>query len=939
MKEAFWGLLIILLGLFGVVVVNLFQNVTVDNDRIYYLLKETTEAAAYDAIDLTNYRLTGNMRMVEDKFVENFTRRFAENVTIGNYIIAIEDINELPPKMSLRIRSGISSLNGEDFGLLNRVDGIIEAKYNLDELTSFLCKDKTSTECDKIIKKYKTKVTIEESESGENQCKTDITGDELECIPGDLKFIEWTDHNLPTGVCSDETAPKKVIRKAKYKQCECTSSGVKWSDEKTKEVSANPVKSGNQYTYTWTFTTSTDVRAINESISARLRIDICTTSIGIQVPENYKQLKPGVTSSTTFVACPAGGIKVPQDTVFNVRASYVPANAINREVIWTKSNNNINLKWAGESYAKTNPNMRTCVLNDSKNPTNCFSTNVVTAQKVNAGQTVTSNINAKNYRRQNQTATCKVTIWDGVPDKIGCENKTIDYNGTGTMVLTYEPENSTKTDVTWSISSTYATIDSKTGKVTGNNNKSPLEQKVTVTVTSKEDSTKKGTCTLTVKGKPCPTTYPYTSEDAAKNALTCTSTNQIKQSSNNGEGCYKATCVCSGNYPYSSEKAAKDAAKCSADQTLQVSNDGKGCYKYDCKTTPITAGEYTITTSVEGGNGTVSPSGVSGVEKGNNLTVTFSPSSGYTIDTLKIDGSNVSLTESVISSYLKDGYTFSNVSANHTLVVSYNTSGTTTTTEEGRCSVPWANEVVAPDDCAGTTYGEHYTCGAKTCRHISFGQERVTSGPLCGYNSCSSCGAKKCAAAGAAKCSAAGAASCAAAGAASCSAAGYASCSLCGCKFGHYNIFTRKCSQYKSCSKCGYNTNAALCGYNTSATLCGYNANATLCGYNANATLCGYNACDKCSAKTCTVDKEGTGGQCGYKSCWYETDCVKNTEDVTYYGTYTRKITCRNTSGGTHSITNTLYCKIKRTSYYINPGQVAEVRISSSTTSGLAGSC
>ena len=56
MKEAFWGVLIIVLGLFGIVVVNLFQNVTVDNDRIYYLLKESTEAAAFDyrIIDLND---------------------------------------------------------------------------------------------------------------------------------------------------------------------------------------------------------------------------------------------------------------------------------------------------------------------------------------------------------------------------------------------------------------------------------------------------------------------------------------------------------------------------------------------------------------------------------------------------------------------------------------------------------------------------------------------------------------------------------------------------------------------------------------------------------------------------------------------------------------------------------------------------------------------
>ncbi len=41
MKEAFWGVLIIILGLFGIVIINIFQKSTVDNDRVYYLIKET----------------------------------------------------------------------------------------------------------------------------------------------------------------------------------------------------------------------------------------------------------------------------------------------------------------------------------------------------------------------------------------------------------------------------------------------------------------------------------------------------------------------------------------------------------------------------------------------------------------------------------------------------------------------------------------------------------------------------------------------------------------------------------------------------------------------------------------------------------------------------------------------------------------------------------
>lgn len=590
MKEAFWGLLIVLLGLFGVVVVNLFQNVTVDNDRVYYLIKESTEAAAYDAIDLTYYRVTGNIRMVEDKFVENLTRRFAQNVTIGDYKIIVEDLNELPPKISLRIRSGVTSLQGEEFGLLNRVDGIIEVKYNKDELEDFLCEGKTEEECTEIMNKFNTKVEIKES-NGENQCKVDITNDEMDCIPGDIKFIEWGSHNLPSGICNDEEAPRNKERTAKYKTCDCG----KWGEEKQERIIANPTKVGNEYIYTWTFKKETDVKVVDESVKGRVRIEVCTTSIGIKVPDNYKKLKPGVTSSNTYIDCPTGGVRIPEGTIMKVQGSYVPQNAVNREIIWTKSNNNIALKYDGTSYARLNPNMNTCELNSSN--TNCMSINEVTAQDVEPKEVVNSNIIATNYRRRNQTAICSVTIWDGVPDTLGCKDKKIEYNETATMEITYTPENASKLGVTWSMPETeYATLDKTTGSVTGNNGLSPIDQKITVTIISTEDSTKTGTCTLTVKGKPCPAKYPYYSEQAAKDALTCKSSHHIKQVSNNGNGCYVAKCVCSGDYPYSSETAAKNAASCKSYQLPKANGDGNGCYKSGCKNNP----QPSETTTVSG---------------------------------------------------------------------------------------------------------------------------------------------------------------------------------------------------------------------------------------------------------------------------------------------------------------------------------------------------
>jgi hypothetical protein len=244
MKEAIWGVLIVVLGLFGILVVNLFQNVTVDNDRVYYLIKETTQAAAYDAIDLQYYRTTGNMKIAEDKFIENLTRRFAQNVTIGDYTIIVEDLNEVPPKISLRIRSGVTSLRGEEFGLLNRVDGVIEAKYKIDEVIDFLCEDKTAEECNTIRQEFGVKVEIDSS-SGENRCASDISDEEMDCIPGDITFLGWGESNLPIGICQDEEAPRDRERTARYAICECG----KWSSEKEKKGSARIVDVIPYYNY------------------------------------------------------------------------------------------------------------------------------------------------------------------------------------------------------------------------------------------------------------------------------------------------------------------------------------------------------------------------------------------------------------------------------------------------------------------------------------------------------------------------------------------------------------------------------------------------------------------------------------------------------------------------------------------------------------------
>ena len=65
MKESFWGVFIISMGLIGIAFVFLFQNITNTDEHNMQLLKETTEAAMYDAVDLGAYRKDGTVKIMK----------------------------------------------------------------------------------------------------------------------------------------------------------------------------------------------------------------------------------------------------------------------------------------------------------------------------------------------------------------------------------------------------------------------------------------------------------------------------------------------------------------------------------------------------------------------------------------------------------------------------------------------------------------------------------------------------------------------------------------------------------------------------------------------------------------------------------------------------------------------------------------------------------
>ncbi|MEG2311420.1 MAG: DUF5411 family protein [Bacilli bacterium] len=133
MKDSFWGVFIIGAGIVTLSIIFLFQSITNTDEHNYNLLKETTEAAMEDAIDYQAYYPDKKLKINQEKFVDSFVRRFAENASLSrSYTIEIYDINESPPKVSLRVRSGVNSnVVGEDgaileFDIENRIDAILE---------------------------------------------------------------------------------------------------------------------------------------------------------------------------------------------------------------------------------------------------------------------------------------------------------------------------------------------------------------------------------------------------------------------------------------------------------------------------------------------------------------------------------------------------------------------------------------------------------------------------------------------------------------------------------------------------------------------------------------------------------------------------------------------------------------------------------------------
>jgi hypothetical protein len=83
-------------------------------------------------------------------------------------------------------------------------------------------------------------------------------------------------------------------------------------------------------------------------------------------------------------------------------------------------------------------------------------------------------------------------------------------------------------------------------------------------------------------------------------------------------------------------------------------------------TANFTAGTFSITPTA-GANGSISPATAQTVSYGASITFTFTPATGYVVNVVTVDGATVTP--------VTNSYTFTNVTANHTIAVTFKQSG------------------------------------------------------------------------------------------------------------------------------------------------------------------------------------------------------------------------------------------------------------------------
>lgn len=133
MKESVWGYWLFLMGVTIIMVMILLHNYTTTNQQDYYLIREITYASMYDSLDYGYYKKHGEVKIIKEKFLEIFIRRFAESATLNkSYKINFYKIYETPPAVSLEIRTTAGDVaigkQSEDLDVTTRITAILELK-------------------------------------------------------------------------------------------------------------------------------------------------------------------------------------------------------------------------------------------------------------------------------------------------------------------------------------------------------------------------------------------------------------------------------------------------------------------------------------------------------------------------------------------------------------------------------------------------------------------------------------------------------------------------------------------------------------------------------------------------------------------------------------------------------------------------------------------
>ena len=151
---------IIFLSLIALLLINVLTNFSTGGELDYYLVKETADASMKDAIDPIYYAKCGLYRIDKEKFVENFIYRFADNVdNTRDYELRFYDINEVPPKVSIKVDSltvlGFKAKNGDKTetkgaNISTSYDVILETNYHTNLVAEEGLKS-DSYECKKYV--------------------------------------------------------------------------------------------------------------------------------------------------------------------------------------------------------------------------------------------------------------------------------------------------------------------------------------------------------------------------------------------------------------------------------------------------------------------------------------------------------------------------------------------------------------------------------------------------------------------------------------------------------------------------------------------------------------------------------------------------------------------------------------------------------------------